>query len=191
MPSKKVIAIIMISVITAGTLIALTPVFIYGFGVNALSFDMSLGVSRTTTQITPSQGTYQFDDFGSTSSFTINVKAVKLNPYEYFFRQWEGEVKTDGNSAFSLFNQYIDMIIYINISTPTGGFYELSFTLEDLVNIFTQNTNILLGPDEIRIVSGTYEIWVNIVVSINIPDLAYNETFESGVLYFAVEVIIE
>ncbi len=191
MPSKKVFAIIIISIITAGTLVALTPVFIYGFGVNALSFDMSLGVLGTTSQISPSQDSYQFDDFGSTSTITINAKTVKVNPYEYFFRQWEGDVKTDGNSAFALFNQYVDIVIFINISTPTGGSYELTFTLEDLANIFMQNTNILLGPDEIQIVSGTYEVWVNVVVTINIPDLTYSETFESGVFYAAIDVVVE
>lgn len=179
MPSKKVIAIIIISIVTAGTLISLIPVFIYGLKVDALSIDSGLGVA----------GSPAMADFESSTIFTINARAVEISPYEYMFR---GTVKTGGNSGFPLIDlMSLDIYFYINISTPNVNFYELVFTLEDLLNILTQDTNILLGPDEIEIVSGTYEVWVNLVVSISIPDIFYNETFESGVFYFVIDVVVE
>jgi hypothetical protein len=107
---------------------------------------------------------------------------------------FRGTVKTGGSSGFpSLVDIYIDINIYVNISTPNANFYELVFTLEDLLNLLNQDTNILLGPDEIEIVSGTYEIWVKLIVSISIPDMEppYNEAFESGVLHFVIDVVVE
>ena len=156
MERKKIVIIVIVSVLIVGSLLALTPVFIYGFGVNALSFDMRF--SLTGSPSSSSSDGYDLMDFGGSSTFIINANPIIINPYEYFFRQFEGELKAEGENTFQLLSQYVDITIYINITTPNDGEYILSYTLEDLVNILMQDINLMLGPDEIEIVCGTYEI---------------------------------
>jgi hypothetical protein len=105
-----------------------------------------------------------------------------------------GEPKNDGTTGFQLLNQYVDLTIYVNITTPNAQFYELSFTLEDLMNLLTQDVNVLLGPDEIEVVNGTYTVSIAVKLTISIPDYppsGYEETFYFGPYVFYVDVIIE
>ena len=113
MKRNIIIVIVVISIVTAGTLVALIPVFIYGFGVNALSIDMVFGLLGSPSS--SSTGSYETMDFGGSSSLSVDVNAVKIGPYEYFFRQFEGEVRTSGIKALQILNQYVDFVIYINI----------------------------------------------------------------------------
>lgn len=192
MERKKIAIIVILSIVIVGSLLALTPVFIYGFGVNALSFDMRFGLVGTPSG--SSSDSYDLMDYDGSSTFTIDADPTVINPYEYFFRQFEGELKAEGENAFQLLNQYVDITILINITTPNDDEYILSYTLEDLVNILMQDINLLLGPDEIEIVSGIYEISIIIEVVISIPEYppdGYEETLIFGPYGFSIEVIVE
>lgn len=186
---KTIIAIVVISIVTAGVLISLIPVFMYGLGVNALSVDMSFGLLGDISG--SSGGSYETKDFGGLSTLDVDVNSVRVNSYEYFFRQFEGDVKHDGTRILNVLNQYVDFTIYINITTPNAQTYELTYTLEDIINILNENINILLGPDEIEIVNGTYSISIGVEVTISIPLALYEETFYFGPLMFNVDVVVE
>lgn len=186
MERKNIIVIVVVSILTVGTLVALIPVFMYGLSVDVLSVGSGFGITPLSSSSRDSYNTMQFGDF---TTPTVNVKHVEVGPYEYLFNG--GEIKNDGTTAFQLFSQYVDLTIYINITTPNAQFYELAFTLEDLVNMLTQDVNVLLGPDEIEIVNGTYTISVAVELIISIPDLVYEETFYFGPYVFYVDVIIE
>jgi len=187
MERKNIIVIVVVSILTVGTLVALIPVFMYGLSVDALSVGTGFGLmAPLSSSSRDSYNTMQFDGFTTPS---VNVKHVEVGPYEYLFNG--GELKNAGNTGFQLFTQYVDLTVYINITTPNDQFYELTFTLEDLMNMLTQDVDVLLGPDEIEIVNGTYTVSVAVGLIISIPDLVYEETFYFGPYVFYVDVIIE
>ena len=173
MERKNIVVIVVVSILSVGTLVALIPVFMYGLSVDVLSVGTGFGLNPLlSSSSSDSYNTMQFTGFTDPS---FNVQHVEVGPYEYLFNG--GEVKNDGTTAFQLLSQYVDLTIYINITTPNAQFYELSFTLEDLINMLTQDVNVLLGPDEIEIVNGTYTVSVAVELTISIPDLVYEETF--------------
>ena len=185
---KNIIVIVVVSILTVGTLVALIPVFMYGLSVDALYVGTGFGLTPLSSSSSDSYNTMQFD-FTTPS---VNVKHVEVGPYEYLFDG--GEVKNDGSTAFQLLTQYVDLTIYINITSPNAQFYELTFTLEDIINMLTQDVNVLLGPDEIEIVNGTYTVSVALKLTISIPDYppsGYEQTFYFGPYVFYVDVIIE
>ncbi len=187
MRRKNKIVIVIVSILTVGTLVALIPVFMYGFRVDVLSVGTGFGLdSLVSSSSSNSYNTMQFSGFTTPS---VNVQHVQVGPYDYLLNG--GEVKNDGNTGFQLLTQYVDLTIYINITTPNAQFYELSFTLEDLINMLTQDVSVLLGPDEIEVVNGTYTVSVAVELTISIPDLVYEETFYYGPYVFYVDVIIE
>jgi hypothetical protein len=159
----------------------------YGLSVDALSVGTGFGLfTPLSSSTSDSYHTMQFDGF---TTPIVSVSHVKVGPYDYLFNG--GEVKNDGTTGFQLLSQYVDLTIYINITTPSDQIYELTFTLEDLVNMLTQDVNVLLGPDEIEIVNGTYTVSVAVELIISIPDLVYEETFYYGPYVFYVDIIIE
>ncbi|MFX0018475.1 MAG: hypothetical protein ACFFAK_15220 [Promethearchaeota archaeon] len=187
MERKNIIVIVVVSILSVGTLVALIPVFMYGLRVDVLSVGTGFGLmTPLSSSSSDSYNTMQFSGFTTPS---VNVQHVEVGPYEYLFDG--GEAKSVGTTALQLLSQYVDLTIYINITTPNDQLYELTFTLEDLVNIITQNVNILLGPDEIEIVNGTYTVSVAVELTISIPDLVYEETFYYGPQDFYIDVIIE
>ena len=187
MERKNIIVIVVVSILSVGTLVALIPVFMYGLSVDALSVGTGFGLfTPLSSSTSDSYHTMQFDGF---TTPTVSVSHVEVGPYKYLFDG--GEVKNDGNTGFQLLTQYVDLTIYVNITSPNAQFYELSFTLDDLINMLTQDVNVLLGPDEIEVVNGTYTVSVAVELSISIPDLAYEETFYYGPYVFYVDVIIE
>ena len=191
MEKKKKLAIGIISIIiVAAIVVTLIPVFIYGAGVSALSFDMGLGLSGAPS----TSDSYETNDFGSSSLLTVNIVQIDVNPYEYFFRQFQGEATATGNQEVEVLSIYIDLVIYINITTPSAETYELSYTLQDLLNMFDSAVNVLLGPDEIDIETGTYSISVALEVFISIPEFppsGYEESFYFGPYSFNVDVEVE
>jgi len=186
MERKNIIVIVVISILTVGTFVALIPVFMYGFRVDVLSVGTGFGLNPLlSSSSSDSYNTMQYD-FTTPS---INVKHVQVGPYDYLLNG--GEVKNDGTTAVQLFTQYVDLTIYVNITTPNVQFYELSFTLEDLINMLTQDVSVLLGPDEIEIVNGTYTVSVAVELTISIPEIEFEDTSYFGPFVFYVEVIIE
>ncbi len=190
MERKNIIVIVVVSILTVGTLVALIPVFMYGLSVDALSVGTGFGLMTPfSSSSSDSYNTMQFDGFTTPN---VNVKHVEVSPYEYLFDG--GEAKNAGNTALQLFTQYVDLTIYINITTPNDQLYELAFTLEDLMNMLTQDVNVLLGPDEIEVSNGIYTVSVAVGLTISIPDFppsGYEETFYFGPYVFYVDVIIE
>lgn len=183
MAKKKLLAVIIISIISVGIIIGLIPVFIYGFQVRAISFDLGMGVSGT-----PSSSSA---DYSSTTIITIDENVVNLNPYEYFFRKFDGVTKVENPSQIDL-GVSIDLLIYINFTTPNSGFHEFSFTLDDILGIGNQDVNMLFGPDELEIISGTYDVWIYVEITIAITDpIVYNETFILGPFHILLDVVVE
>ena len=182
MAPKKLLAGIIISIVTVGIIVGLIPVFIYGFQVQAISFDLGMGVAGT-----PSSSAA---DFSTTTTITIDENVVNLNPYEYFFRKFEGITKVEDPQTTLGVN--IELLIYINITSPNSDFYEFSFTLEDLLAIGSQDINMLFGPDEIEIISGTYNVWIYAEFSIAFDDpITYNETFLIGPFHILIDLVIQ
>lgn len=183
MASKKLLAAIIISIFSVGIIIGLIPVFIYGFQVKAISFDLGMGLSGT-----PSSSSA---DFSSTTTITINENVVNINPYEYFFRKFDGVAKVENPQEIDV-GISVELLIYINFTTPDSNFYEFTFTLDDLLGNSNQDVNMLFGPDEIEIVSGTYDVWIYLELSIAITDpISYNETFVLGPYNMLIDVVVE
>ncbi|MHA1295908.1 MAG: hypothetical protein ACTSPH_04790 [Promethearchaeota archaeon] len=166
MASKKLVAGIIIGILSVGILVGLIPVFMYGLGVDAISLDLGMASS------------------GSPSSSSTNIQAtpVKVNPYEYFFRQMSGVAKVVSEKS-STFSEMVNIVISMNLTTPTNKTLSYSFSLKNLKGIVENNINLLLGPNELEIVNGTYHISIIITVLIYIdvpPFNNYNETITVG-----------
>jgi hypothetical protein len=190
MVSKKVLAGILISIFAAVTIIALIPVFLYGFNTEALSFDMGLGLAGSPLTSSSEDDSYTYNDFGSSTTINIDANVIVVNPYNYFFRQFTGPVKTPPERV-SIISQYIDVLIQVNITTPSNQEFNLTFTLDDLKNIGDKDINVLLGPNEIPIEEGTYQCWITVILTVSVPDISYEETFSLGPLYVEVNVVLE
>ncbi|MHA1195229.1 MAG: hypothetical protein ACTSSM_03930 [Promethearchaeota archaeon] len=181
MASKKLVAGIIIGILSVGILVGLIPVFMYGLGVDAISLD--LGMASSGSPSSSSTDGYSYDIFGGTSFyFNIQATPVKVNPYEYFFRQMSGVAKVVSEKS-STFSEMVNIVISMNLTTPTNKTLSYSFSLKNLKGIVENNINLLLGPNELEIVNGTYHISIIITVLIYIdvpPFNNYNETITVG-----------
>ncbi|MFO7795087.1 MAG: hypothetical protein ACQERB_08605 [Promethearchaeati archaeon] len=183
MVSKKTIGGI-IAVVAIISVIALIPVFMYGIGVD--SIQVSMGMSSTdlySSSISDSDDSYNLDQSLPTGVTTLQAEQQRIDPYSYFFGKFNGHVSTSGSGVYSA---YIDLKIYLNITTPSSQTIQLGpITLEDLKSAGL-NVNMILGPDEISIEEGTYYISLLIEIEITFNDVPVYGPTEIGPIQFNV-----
>jgi hypothetical protein len=163
MVSKKVIGGI-IAVIAVVSVIALIPVFIYGFGVDAIKLNTGYGIAPPVSSAISGDGynTQQYDlDNG-----TLVVEQTQVDAYSYFFGGFNGHVSVSEQGSSLNINVDIDISIDLDIKTPTGSINKTINT--DIQGIINGDIDIIVGPDDGAIVNGTYYIWINIEISITI-----------------------
>ena len=90
MPSRKVI-VGLIGIFLAVSVVALIPVFMYGFSVNVTEVEATLGLTSSGSPSTSSSITLQQAPDYDVSSFTVEARSKELNPYEYFISTLGGD----------------------------------------------------------------------------------------------------
>ena len=165
-PSKKVIAGVIISTIVVFSVVALIPVFVYGANVEVLQLKVGLplaGDENVQTAAADSSGEYSFS-ITDTDCFITAQKTI-INPYAYISAKFQGLCSY--TETESIFPVGVDISINADITTPGGQNYNLKFSLNGLTGEGFKTVLLILGPDEINIVDGIYhvELDINAVIS--------------------------
>jgi len=167
MPSKKVIAGLL-GIIIAVSVVALIPVFMYGFSVNVTEIEATLGLSSSSSPSTSSSITLQQAPDYDSSSFTVEARSKVLNAYEYFFSALGGddaEVTSSGTEGAAL----VDIYITFNLTTPSGNSFSFSFSPQDVDAGGDIMITKVLGPGDLQGEVGTFSLTITISIAIYLP----------------------
>ncbi|MHA1319570.1 MAG: hypothetical protein ACTSSC_11755 [Promethearchaeota archaeon] len=162
MPSKKVI-VSLIGIFLAVSVVALIPVFMYGFSVNVTEIETSIGLSSGGLSTSSSQETSSFD----LSSFTVEANSKAISAYEYFFSKLDGNVdvveeETGGTEA-------VEILITFELITPSGNSLSFSFSPQGLNGQGLKTILVLMGPDELNGEVGTFHLTITISITVTLP----------------------
>ena len=167
MPSKKVIAGLL-GIIIAVSVVALIPVFMYGFTVNVTEIEATLGLSSSGSPSTSSSITLQQAPDYDLSSFTVEANPKAISAYEYFFSKLGGNMEIsqteNGDTAV------VDITITFNLTTPSNNSLIFEFKPQGL-NAEGENTiTMTLGPDEGIGEGGTFHLKITISITVKLPN---------------------
>ncbi len=165
MPSKKVIGGLL-GIIIAVSVVALIPVFMYGFTVNTAEIDMSIGLSSSDGLSTSSIETQQTPTY-SLSNFNVVANEKVMNAYEYMFSKLDGnvDVSEEGNGDIDV----VDILITFDLTTPSNNLLSFSFNPQGLEGQGLKNVMVLLGPDELKGEVGTFYLTITISITVSLP----------------------
>ena len=174
MPSKKLI-VGLLGTIIAVSVVALIPVFMYGFTVNTAEIEMSIGLSSSDSSIsTSSDSLYtsssielQQTPIYDLSSLNVVANEKTLNAYEYFFSKLDGnvDVSEEGNGGTDV----VDILITFNLTTPSNNSLSFSFNPQNLNGQGLKKVMVLLGPDELDREAGTFHLTITISITVALP----------------------
>ena len=174
MPSKKLI-VGLLGTIIAVSVVALIPVFMYGFTVNTAEIEMSIGLSSSDSSIsTSSDSLYtsssielQQTPIYDLSSLNVVANEKTLNAYEYFFSKLDGnvDVSEEGNEGIEV----VDILITFDLTTPSNNSLSFSFNPQGLQGQGLKNVMVLLGPDELKGEVGTFHLTITISITVTLP----------------------
>ncbi|TFF85483.1 MAG: hypothetical protein EU518_01100 [Promethearchaeota archaeon] len=171
MVSKKVIGGI-IAVVAIVSVIALIPVFMYGFGVTAIELNTGFQSNTSSSGTTSGIEVQQFGDWTP-----LSAEKTRIDPYTYFFGQFNQHTSVSGSSAIDFGNVEVHIFLDIDLLTPAG---EINKTVEiTKQGITTGEISTIVGPNEGAIVSGMYHLWLtlNISISTDLGDIDIYHTF--------------
>ncbi|NVM18562.1 MAG: hypothetical protein HWN80_12675 [Candidatus Lokiarchaeota archaeon] len=163
MPSKKAI-VGLLGIFLAVSVVALIPVFVYGFTVNVTEIEMSIGLS--------SSGELSTSSFQPTPSYDLSSFAVEANPkaisaYEYAFSKLDGNVDVveEGNEG----TEVVDILITFELTTPSNNSLSFSFSPQGLSGQGLKTILVLMGPDELNGEVGTFYLTITISITVSLP----------------------
>lgn len=166
MPSKKVI-VGLLGIIIAFSVVALIPVFMYGFTVNVTEIEANIGLSSSSSPSTSSSITLQQASSYSLSSFTVEANPKAISAYEYFFSKLDGNVDVveEGNVG----TEVVDILITFELTTPSNNSLSFSFNPQGLNGEGLKTVLILMGPDELNGEVGTFHLTITISITVSLP----------------------
>lgn len=174
MPSKKVI-IGLIGIFTIVSLVALIPVFMYGFSVDVTEIEMSIGLSSSDGSIfyssdslyTSSSIELQQAPTYDLSSFNAVANEKTMNAYEYHFASLGDnvEVSEESNGGTAI----VEILITFNLTTPSGHSQSFSFNPQGLKGEGLKVITVLLGPNELN-GEGTFQLTITISIIVTLPE---------------------
>ena len=172
MPSKKVIAGL-IGIFMVVSVVALIPVFMYGFTVNVAEIEMSIGLSSSGGTSSPSSDSFytsssielQQTPTYDLSSFNAVANEKTINAYEYVFLGDHVETSEESSGG----TEIVKISITFNLTTPSGNSLLFSFSPQGLKGQGLKNVMILLGPDEINRETGTFHLTLTISIIVTLP----------------------
>jgi len=167
MPSKKVIAGLL-GIIIAVSVVALIPVFMYGFSVNVTEIEATLGLSSSGSPSTSSSITLQQAPDYNASSFSVEARSKALNAYEYFFSTLGGddaEVTGEGTGGGAV----VDIYITFNLTTPSGNSFSFEFSPLDVNADGEITITKVYGPGDLQGEVGTFSLTITISIAVYLP----------------------
>jgi hypothetical protein len=167
MPNKKIIGGI-IAAVALFSVIALIPVFMYGFSVNATEVElgMTMGGSTSTSSISVSSiEVNQAPSFNPETSGE-DVKQKAISAYEYLFSKFGGPASISEQSG-TVGGNYVDIQITFNLTTPSNKSVVFEFSPQDL-NAEGLKVSLLLGPDELEGEAGAFHLEITISIKITV-----------------------
>ena len=172
MPSKKVI-VGLLGIIIAVSVVALIPVFMYGFTVNTAEIDMSIGLSSSDGLSTSSIETQQTSSY-SLSNFNVVANEKTISAYEYVFSKLDGiaDVSEEGSEG----TEVVNILITFDLITPSNNLLSFSFNPQGLEGQGLKNVMVSLGPDELKGEVGTFYLTITISITVTLP------TFDTPIL---------
>jgi hypothetical protein len=169
MVSKKALGIILVSVIGI-SLIAMIPVFLYGFSVNAVEVRMQIMTADTATPsmtMETSGTSYDYDIWDAGFSVPPEAEERVISAYEYFFSKLGGQMTV--NEEGSVGDQIVDIIITFDLTTPSNNSLSYTFQPTDLKGEGLKDIIVLLGPDEFNGETGEFSLTITISVVVTLP----------------------
>lgn len=169
MVSKKALGIIFASLIGV-SLVALTPVFIYGFTINAVEVNMQIMTSSGTLSsslIESNSETYDYDIWDGSFNVPPEAQEKVISAYEYFFSKWGGQMTVEEEGVTG--EQYVSILITFELTTPTNKSLTFSFQPTDLRGEGLIDITILLGPDEFDGETGEFSLTIVISIVVTLP----------------------
>lgn len=172
MPSKKVIGGI-IATLALISVVALIPIFMYGFNVNTTEVNLGMSMTGSTTSSSISVSSIGISQGGSSPSFSPNVTGIEIkektiNAYEYIFSKANGVAEVSEHSGEAAEGASVDIYITFNLTTPSNKSLSFEFNPQDL-NSEGLEVSILLGPDELAGETGTFHLKITISITITVP----------------------
>jgi len=165
MPSRKVI-VGLLGMFLAVSVVALIPVFMYGFSVNVTEIEMGIGLSSSGDLSTSSIETQQIPSY-DLSSFTVEANPKALSAYEYFFAslgdKWEITDTETGGSAL------VEILITFNLTTPSDNSLIFSFNPKGLSEGGVKTITMMLGPNDGIEEAGTFYLKITISIAVYLP----------------------
>jgi len=165
MPSKKVIVVIL-GIFLAVSVVALIPVFMYGFTVNVTEIETSIGLSSGDLSTSSSISSQPAPSY-NLSSFTVQANKKALSAYEYFFSKLDGnlDVVEEGDGGTDV----VDILITFELTTPSGKSLPSSFNPQGLSGQGLKTITMTLGPDELNREVGTFYLTITISITVTLP----------------------
>ena len=185
MPSKKVIAGL-IGIFIAVSVVALIPVFMYGFTVNVTEIEMSIGLSSSDGSIsyssdslyTSSSIELQQTPTYDLSSFNAVANEKTINAYEYFFSRFGDNVEVSEESNGG--TEVVNIFITFSLITPSNNSLSFSFSPQGLKGAGLKMIRILMGPDELKGEVGTFQLTITISIIVTLPSPLDTEILNLG-----------
>ena len=165
MPSKKVI-VGLLGIFLAVSVVALIPVFMYGFTVNVAEIETSIGLTSSGGISTSSSITLLQDPSYSLDSFNLVANEKVMSAYEYFFSKLDGNVDVveEGNVG----TEVVDILITFELTTPSNIALSFSFNPQGLTGQGLKTILILMGPDELNGEVGTFYLTITISITVSL-----------------------
>jgi len=165
MTSKKVV-VVLLGIFLAVSVVALIPVFMYGFSVNVTEIEMSVGLSSSGSLSTSSIETQQTPTY-DLASFIVEANPKAISAYEYLFSKIDGNVDVveEGNLGVEI----VEILITFELTTPSNNVLLFSFSPQGLSGEGLKTIMVLMGPDELNGEVGTFSLTITISITVSLP----------------------
>ncbi|MHA1477079.1 MAG: hypothetical protein ACTSPU_02670 [Promethearchaeota archaeon] len=161
MRSKKLM-IGLLGIFLAISVVALIPVFMYGFSVNVTEIEASIGLSSSGDLSTSSSLPPSYD----LSSFSVEANPRAISAYEYVFSKLDGNVdvveEENGGTAI------VEILITFELTTPSDNSLSFSFSPQGLKGDGLKTVMIIMGPDELNGEVGTFYLTITISIKVTL-----------------------
>lgn len=159
MPSRKVIVSVL-GIFIALSVVALIPVFTYGFTVNVAEIETNIGLSSGLSTSSSQEPSFSLESF----NVVANEKAI--SSYEYIFSKLGGNMETEEERNGG--TTVVDIVISLDLTTPTNHLLSFSFNPQGLKGEGLKKIMILVGPDELNGEVGTFQLTITISVTVSL-----------------------
>ncbi|MFX0177047.1 MAG: hypothetical protein ACFE85_12555 [Candidatus Hodarchaeota archaeon] len=167
MASKKLIGGLLLAIIGI-SLVALIPVFMYGFSVNVAEVNLSVITSSLSTSSfsDETQDSYSYN-WGAGWDSIPQISEKTVSAYEYFFEKLDGIM--DASEVNPIGDAVVNIEITLNLTNPSDNSLYFTFEPKNLKGEGLKNIEIILGPDEFNGESGTFLLTITISIEVILP----------------------